>query len=320
MTEALRGRRTEAAAEGASRYLVRRLRSAREIDRLLADERVYAAYAVAQLEPGLFEQSRFWAAEGSTGRALILHSEAGMGRALVTVGDPAALDALLSLHPGPLSNYLATGAPEHLPVIERHFTVSGAVEMRRMAVDVLTFHPAEGTAVRRLSGSDVSALNALYSTEGGPTGYTAAHIQRGVYFGAYDGRWLVAVAGTHVVAPEPGIAVVGNVFTHPAYRGGGLATQVTSAVTEELLTGSGCRSVVLTVNPMNTPAVQAYSRLGYAYDRDVVEARLQRRDTLGLGALLRRWAARRAAAGTAPGDEVATGRPIPPVRSGGDNS
>lgn len=320
MTDALRGRHAEA-AEDAARYLVRRVRNARELDRLLTDERPYAAYAVAQLEPGLFEESRFWMAEGPSGRALIMHSEAGMGRALVTVGDPTALDALLSLHPGPISNYLATGAPEHMLVIERHFTVSGAVEMRRMVVDAFDFQAFEdGTSVRRLAGSDVSALNALYSTEGGPTGYTPAHIQRGVYFGAYDGRWLVAVAGTHVVAPEVGIAVVGNVFTHPAYRGGGLATRVTSAVTEELLTRHGCRSVVLTVNPMNTPAVQAYSRLGYQYDRDVVEARLQRRDALGLGAMLRRWAARRAASEAAPRDEIATGRPVPPRRSGGDNS
>ncbi|MFA7297835.1 MAG: GNAT family N-acetyltransferase [Dehalococcoidia bacterium] len=317
MTDALRGRHAEAAEAGA-RYLVRRMRNPRELDRLMADERTYAAYAVAQLEPMLFEESQFWAAEGPTGRALLMHSDAGMGRAIVTIGDPAALDALLSLHPGPASNYLATGAPEHMPVIERHFAVSGAVAMRRMAVDGFAFRRTEGN-VRRLMGSDVSALNALYSTEGGPTGYSAAHIQRGVYFGAYDGRWLVAVAGTHVVSPEGGIAVVGNVFTHPAYRGGGLATQVTSAVTEELLTRHGCRSVVLTVNPMNTPAVQAYTRLGFEYDRDVVEARLRRRDLLGVGAWLRRWAARRAAAGGTPGDEVTTGAPIPPVRSGGDN-
>ena len=317
MTDALRGRRVNAAEAGA-RYHVRRMRSPRELDRLMADERTFAAYAVAQLEPMLFEESQFWMAEGPTGRALLMHSDAGMGRAIVTMGDPTALDALLSLHPGPASNYLATGAPEHLPVIERHFAVSGAVEMRRMAVDGFVFRHVAGT-VRRLAGSDVGALNALYSTEGGPTGYSAAHIQRGVYFGAYDGRWLVAVAGTHVVSPEAGIAVVGNVFTHPAYRGGGLATQVTSAVTEELLTRHGCRSVVLTVNPMNTPAVQAYTHLGFAYDRDVVEARLQRRDLLGVGALLRRWTARRAASGGLPGDEVTTGRPIPPVRSGGDN-
>jgi ribosomal protein S18 acetylase RimI-like enzyme len=317
VTDAMRGRHAEA-VDAAARYLVRRMRNPREIDRLLADERAYAAYAVAQLEPMLFEESQFWAAEGPSGRALLMHSDAGMGRAIVTIGDPAALDALLSLHPGPLSNYLATGAPEHMPVIERHFAVSGAVEMRRMTVDGFAFRRVEGN-VRRLMGSDVSALNALYSTEGGPTGYSAAHIQRGVYFGVYDGRWLVAVAGTHVVSPEIGIAVVGNVFTHPAYRGGGLATQVTSAVTEELLTRHGCRSVVLTVNPMNTPAVQAYARLGFEYDRDVVEARLRRRDLLGAGALLRRWAARRAARDGTPGDEVATGRPIPPVRSGGDN-
>jgi RimJ/RimL family protein N-acetyltransferase len=313
MTDAIR-RTPSDATDNAARFIVRPVRDRRALDRAMADDRAYAAYAVAQLEPGLFEQSRYWLAQDASGeQALLMHSEAGLGRAMVTVGAPAALDALLSLHPGPLSNYLATGAPEHLAVLDRHFRIEGALEMRRMSATAATFRHIEGE-VRRLRAEDVAALNALYSTEGGPTGYTATHIERGVYYGAYHGWRLVAVAGTHVVAPNMGIAVVGNVFTHPAYRGGGLAKRVTSAVTDELLNSAGCALVVLTVNPMNTPAARAYEHLGYEVGAAVVEARLQRRDTLGLGAMFRRWAARRAARGGTPGDEVTTGQDASPLR------
>jgi len=304
MTDALH----RAASSEASRFLVRETRDARYLDRALADEHVYAAYAVAQLEPELFEDARFWVAEGPTGRAVLMQSEAGLGRAVVTVGDADALDALLALHPGPLSNYLATGGPEHMAVLARHYEVSGAIEMRRMVVEASRFRHIDGL-VRRLRGDDVAALNALYSTEGGQTGYSSTHIERGIYYGAYDGPRLVAVAGTHVVAPNMGIAVVGNVFTHPAYRGSGLATRVTSAVTNRLLHDHGCRQVVLTVNPTNTPALRAYERLGYVLDAAVVEARLRRLDTFGLGSALRRWAARRAGRGGAQGDEIASGQP-----------
>ena len=60
MTDALH-RTTSSAA----RFLVRETRDARYLDRALADECVFAAYAVAQLEPELFEDARFWVAEGT---------------------------------------------------------------------------------------------------------------------------------------------------------------------------------------------------------------------------------------------------------------
>ncbi len=121
---------------------------------------------------------------------------------------------------------------------------------------------------------------------------------------------MVAVAGTHIVAPNIGVAVVGNVFTHPSYRGQGLATRVTARVTAELIE-RGCSLVALTVDPANTPAVRAYARLGYERGPAVVEARARRRDLLGLGAWLRRRAAPRHEH-RGEMEQRATGRP--PVR------
>jgi ribosomal protein S18 acetylase RimI-like enzyme len=234
-----------------------------------------------------------------------MHAGGQLGRALFATGDPAALDAMLSLHPGPLTTYLATAAPEHLPVLERYYVLSGALEMRRMSVTAGGFKPVKGE-VRRLHREDARALNMLYSTEGAPTGYSGETIEQGVYFGAYEAGRLASVAGTHVVSPNAGVGVVGNVFTHPAFRGAGLAERVTSAVTAELLDRYGCPLVALTVNPENAPAVHAYRRLGYEPGATVVEARLRRRDIFGLGPALRRWVARRAA--HADGIEEASGQ------------
>ena len=152
-------------------------------------------------------------------------------------------------------------------------------------------------------------FNALYALEGAPGYYSGEHIERGVYYGAFEDDRLVSVAGTHIVAPAASVAVVGNVFTHPAQRGRGLATAVTSSVTRDLL-DRGCALVTLTVDPTNTPAVHAYRRLGYTLGAAVIEARARRRDPLGLGAWLRRRAAhRRAAARHGAAEEYAPGRP-----------
>lgn len=288
-----------------ARFRIRTVGDRRALDAAMADDRVFAAYALAHLERGLFEHARFWVADGPEGHGVVMHAGGPLGPALCTIGDAAAVDALLSLHPGPITTYLATAAPEHMGALDRTYAIAGALEMQRMSVTAASFEAVAG-AVRRLRGPDARALNMLYSTEGSPTGYSPDHIERGVYFGAYEGNQLLAVAGTHVVAPNMGVAVVGNVFTHPQARGGGLATRVTSAVTAELLE-RGCGLVALTVNPANTPALRAYGRLGYALGARVVEARLRRGDMTGITSAVRRAIARRTGRGGEPGDEITPG-------------
>jgi ribosomal protein S18 acetylase RimI-like enzyme len=157
--------------------------------------------------------------------------------------------------------------------------------MLRLQVTAESF-PAMRGEVYRLSGHEARQVNRLTRSEGWPAFYTPANIEEGVYFGAYEGEELVAMAGTHAVSPTHGIGVVGNVYTHPDYRNRGLGTATTSAVTKELL--RTCREVVLSVEPGNRAAVRAYQKLGYREVGRLVEASAVRRDVLGLAALLRR--------------------------------
>jgi RimJ/RimL family protein N-acetyltransferase len=256
----------------------------------MSDDRAYSAYALGHLEPGPFEQTEFWVAEAPTGTGLVLISDA-IGETLITSGDATAIAAILALHPGPRSAYLSTAAPEHMAAIERWHHVDEPLGMRRMLVTLGAFVPVEGARVgaasRRLEARDAQAVNALYALDDRSAQYSGAQIENAVYFGAFVADRLVAIAGTHVVSPMMSVGVVGNVLTHPAYRGRGLATYVTSRVTSTLFE-TGCSLVVLTADPGNTPAVRAYARLGYELGAPIVEARLRRRDPLGLGAWWRR--------------------------------
>ncbi|MSQ29824.1 MAG: GNAT family N-acetyltransferase [Dehalococcoidia bacterium] len=286
-------------------YLVRQSRDWRELERWLADDRPLAAYALGHLEWGLFEWSLFWVADGPQGIAVVMHAGA-LGATTVTIGATRGVAAIVSLHPGARRSYLSTASPEHMPVLRRAYHVRDTLSMTRMSVSAETFLPVEApgeTNVRRLSGRDAMKINALYATDGGPSHYSSETIQRAVYYGMFDGSRLVSVAGTHIVAPNQAIAIVGNVFTDAAYRGLGLATRVTSAVTHELLE-RGCTEVALTVDPGNTPAVAAYTRIGYQPGAPVVEARLERRDLLGIGPALRRRRARSRGAAYGSGIEA----------------
>lgn len=266
-------------------YVVQPLTDPVAIRSILAPRVEYTAYALGQLEENLFARTRWYHAKGTTGSGLVLHSRGGLGDATFVMGDPEAVLAILLIHPGTAQTY-ATCQPQHLDALRRVYRLATQQPMIRMGVTRETFHAARDIHAIPLSGVDIRKINALYGSEGGPSYYVPEHIDGGVYRGVVQDGRLVAVAGTHVVSRSEGVAVIGNVFTHPAYRGRGLATNATSAVAEALL--AYCDHVVLTVDPNNSPAVAAYARLGFREVCQLVEASAARRDPSGLGANLRR--------------------------------
>lgn len=274
-------------------YVVRWLKDRDLIRSLLLAHQAYAALAMAHLSPRLFPRSRYFLAQGEERWALLFYAHTEPTPLTLTLGDEGPLEALLRLHPGPRWTFLSLQT-HHLAVAQRHFSLSQQHLMLRMRVDAESFTPpppVPNVEVMRLSGRDVATINRLYSAEGSATAYPPSVIDEGIYYGGmWDGK-LVAIAGTHVVAPEEGVAVVGNVFTHPRFRGRGLATLVTGAVTRHLL--DMCPQVYLTVDSQNLPAIAAYRRLGYRVECTLYETPALRRDLVGLLPLVRRLIARR---------------------------
>jgi len=202
-------------------YAVRRLRERDQIRRLLETRRPYTAYALGQLDVRLFRMTEWWHAHNETGQAIVLHSYGGLGNATFAMGEAGALEAVLRVHPGPRHTFL-TCEVHHVDAVSRYFDLQQRQTMIRMQVTAETFRPLEGEA-RRLTGRDVREVNRLYRTDGVPSFYLSRQIDESVYFGAErDGR-LVSIAGTHVISSASGIAVVGNVYTHPGHRGKRLA-------------------------------------------------------------------------------------------------
>ena len=274
--------------EWAVEFTIRALHDRDEIRRLLEARRPYAAYALGQLDPILFRLTEWWTALGNGDNALVLHSRGGLGNATFAMGEARALEAVLRLHPGPRHSFL-TCEPHHLDTVLRHFELDQRQTMIRMQVTRETFAPKRGE-VRRLTGREARDINRLYRTDGVPSFYSSRQIDDSVYFGADRDRRLVSIAGTHVISSSSNIAVVGNVYTHPDYRNEGLAQATTSAVTELLL--RSCREVVLSVDPTNVAAVQAYERLGYVEVTRLVEGAALRRDPSGAVSAVRRTLAR----------------------------
>lgn len=265
-------------------YVVERLEDADRARAMLRPRLEYTAYALAQLEPGLIDRARWYLARGDTGQGLVVHSRGGLGDATLVMGDPGAIAAILLLHPGAPQTY-ATFQPQHGEPMRGTYRLATLVPMLRMVVRRDAFRAVAGETVP-LTGAEIRKINRLYGSDGGPSYYAPEHIDAGVYRGVMlDGR-LVAIAGTHVVSYRERVAVVGNVFTHPAYRSRGFGRLATSAVTEALF--RSCDDVVLTVDPGNTPAIRAYERLGYREACQIIESTARRLDVTGARSALRR--------------------------------
>ena len=225
----------------------------------LAQDRLYAAYAICDLEDREFDRTRWGAAyDGDQMVAVGLEYTGPTPQPLFVMGRTDGIGAVLRDVIRPRAAYIAA-RQEMLPSIEAHYRVDPGPQMVRMWVDRSHFKPYPAT-VQRLLPVEIGELNRLYQL-GFASWLPATAIADGVYYGMRVNGRLVAAAGTHVISHAARLAVVGNVLTHMDYRGRGFATAVTGAVTAELL--RSCDQVVLNVRADNPPAINAYRHLGY---------------------------------------------------------
>lgn len=228
---------------------------------ILNRERLYAAYAIGDLDPVLFPDTRWYVAEEDGTSALGLLFTGLSFPIIFTMGDADGVAAILAQSLRPATAYFNCRA-EHLPAVTHYYQLDERHKMWRMALTAKTFRPHEAQdRPVRLHSKDLNALNALYEMAEAQA-FAAYQVEQGVFYGLHMSGELVATAGTHVVSPAYEIAAVGNVFTHPAHRGHGYATACTSAVVRDLLQ-LGCRDVVLNVNVRNDVAISVYERLGF---------------------------------------------------------
>ncbi|HUP55051.1 MAG TPA: GNAT family N-acetyltransferase [Methylomirabilota bacterium] len=225
----------------------------------LDQDRLYAAYAICDLEEREFGRTRWGVAyDGDDPIAIGMEYTGPTPQPLFVMGRPDGISAVLRDVIRPRAAYIAARTMM-LPAVEAHYRVDPGPQMVRMWVDRTHFRPYPAT-VQRLLPVEIGELNRLYQL-GFASWLPSGAIADGVYFGMRVNGQLVAAAGTHVVSPAARLAVVGNVLTHLDYRGRGFATAVTGAVTAELL--RSCDEIVLNVRADNPPAINAYRRLGY---------------------------------------------------------
>jgi ribosomal protein S18 acetylase RimI-like enzyme len=222
----------------------------------------WSVYALADLAPPMFPKT-LWFVPDLT---LVVQD---YGTAILFAMGPGSVREALECVAGPVHLQVQRDA---LDEVARHAAVSSPRLMWRMTRtgDRLASPSADTT---RLGASDVPALQALYadgeSSGESPDFFFPSMVADGVFHGIYEGRVLVAVAGTHLLARAEGVAAIGNVYTRHDRRGRGLGRLVTSAVLGEL---AGVETIGLNVRADNDAALHLYESLGFARHCQFYEA------------------------------------------------
>jgi ribosomal protein S18 acetylase RimI-like enzyme len=280
------------------RYTVHLTTDKNELHAFLQRDPIWAAYAIGDLEPAYFNWCSWYVAEDTDSRlaGMVLLYRRLDPPILLSVGETAAIAAIFQQVALPERVYVSA-LVDHLPLLLARYDFSSdrVRQMLRMAVTAKTFRPAaEGRGehggrgnpaptLRRLDSADVPAIEALIALGGpfAPDAFMPDQVGEGVFIGLEPTALLGssdrggetpplrAVAGTHLVAPTWGVAALGNVYVHPAWRGHGYGALVSSAVTAHLLQRG--LLVVLNVDQDNLAAIHLYRQLGYGVHSPFVE-------------------------------------------------
>jgi GNAT superfamily N-acetyltransferase len=252
---------------------VKRIQNRDAIARLLRSEPAQNADQLGYLDECYQDVCEWYGEVGDEGLRTIVLVYDGLSRpGLFTAGDPAGIRPILH------SAQLPERVTGHFVSAHRDavFTAYRATDsLRRMSRMLLTrddYQARESSVeVCRLGHVDTGAIMSLYR-HWRDNFFEPFQLETGLYFGVREAGELVAIAGVHNLSDQFDVATIGNLVTHPDYRGRGYGSAVTARLLDE--TFEHVTHVTLDVQGDNEPAVRTYRRFGFEHRAEFYEGEL----------------------------------------------
>jgi GNAT superfamily N-acetyltransferase len=194
---------------------------------------------------------------------VLLYTETSLPVLLALAEDPAFTRELLqSLIPTLPGRYYVHLSPALEDVFQgsrklvshgRHYKMALTRAALLDSVDVSQVIP--------LTSDDLADLENLYEQSYPRNWFVPRMLKTNQYFGIHGPRGLVSVAGIHVYSPTYKVAALGNITTHPDFRGQGLGKAVTAKLCLSLL--ETVEYIGLNVQVNNEEAIRCYRKLGF---------------------------------------------------------
>lgn len=152
------------------------------------------------------------------------------------------------------------------PGLERVFEETHDIDPHGAHHKMALLNPAkvqefDCSEVIQLERSDLRDLLELYADAYPQCWFDERMLETNHYFGVREREKLVSVAGVHVFSQQYGVAALGNLATHPSFRGRGYNTLATARLCQSLMLK--VEHIGLNVKIGNDLAMSLYNRLGF---------------------------------------------------------
>lgn len=240
------------------------LHDKKEIESFLRRNVYLHLYSIGDLDDFFWKYTTWYAwAECGEIRAVALLYSGQMPPTLLALSQEDVMQKLLqSILPLLPCKFHAHLSPGGEVVLKRKYEMNSHGQHYKMALNNKALsHGVDCSEVVRLASEDLGEILQLYA-EGYPGNwFDARGLQTKQYFGIRRENRLVSVAGVHVYSEQYKVAAMGNVVTHPDYRGSGLGKSVTARLCRSL--SEKVDYIGLNVKSDNRVAVSMYERLGF---------------------------------------------------------
>ncbi|MBN1484350.1 MAG: GNAT family N-acetyltransferase [Chloroflexia bacterium] len=238
-----------------------------EIEAFLRRNPRLHVYALGDLDDFFWPYTTWYARQGRDIRALVLVYNSPALPVLLALDDPplaeleALLRALLPLLPRRFYAHLSPGLAQTLAI---DYELEPHGRYHKMALsEPARLRAFDTSIVVPLGPADRDELLALYRESYPDNAFDPRMLESGQYFGLRRRGRLCSAAGIHVYSPTYRVAALGNITTHPRYRGQGLGTAVTAALCQSLL--RTVKHIGLNVHAENAAAIACYEKLGFRF-------------------------------------------------------
>lgn len=241
-----------------------KLRNKNEIEAFLRKNVPLHIYSIGDLDE-FFWQNTEWHSlkEGNEIQALALIYTGLPVPTLQGLSEPAEpmrelLQSIFHILPDRFHAHLSPGVEE---VFKERYIMENCENHYKMILNKRLPDDVDCSHVIRLTEMDLNAMHQLYEEAYPENWFDPRMLQTGQYFGIKIDNTLVSAAGIHVFSKQYKVAALGNIVTHPDYRGRGFAQSTTAQLCRSL--SEHVDHIGLNVKADNTPAVALYEKLGF---------------------------------------------------------
>lgn len=222
-------------------------------------------YELGDLDDFFWTHTRWFASSSGGDDIVLLYSATDLPVLLALADEPhdRMRGLLASLGPQLPTRFYAHLSGRLADVFApTHDVEPRGTHIRMVLEDDSLLGKVDTTGVERLSTSDMEELRDLYAASYPGNWFDPRMLETGHYCGIRRDGAIVSVAGVHVFSARYRVAALGNITTHPGYRGRGLGTTVTAALCRGLAESTDL--IALNVKEDNSAAIRCYERLGFS--------------------------------------------------------